>query len=182
MAREARGRAGRGPPAVLDPRARMWRQAAITGSQGRCPPVRLPEGPESSLLLTGLLLLSCYSAAPRPVSTAGGSDGRSRALKAPDAATLPLAIRTWASTWAALGPPESKPGRWVPGRPAAQSPGPRQGAGRPSCGQAGLHSPVKENRHPLHGHDHGLAVGDGRAGLGGSAWTDFLLSWNRAIL
>ena len=168
----------------------MWRQAVITGSQGCCLLVRLSKGHESSLLFTRAA--SSLAAATQPPGpslqvaaqtvASVSKQAPGRLLKGPQHRHTAPRHQDLGSTWDSPEPPEPKPGRWVPGRPAAQSLGPRREQAAPSCGQAGLCSPVKEDRHPLHGHDHGLAVGGGSAGLGGSAWTDFLLSWNRAVL
>lgn len=157
----------------------------------------LSEGRESSLLFTSAASSrAASSTAPRPFSIQRQlgqplpSRARSRTSlqRPPTPPHCPSPSGPGPALGTALGPPESKPGRWVPGRPAAAwSPGRRgaRGPGReqatPGCGQAGSRSPVKEDGHAFHGHDHGLAVRGSRAGLRRSAWTDFLLSWNRAV-
>lgn len=124
----------------------------------------LSEGRESSLLFTSAASSrAASSAAPRPFSIQRQlgqplpSRARSRTSlqRPPTPPHCPSPSGPGPALGTALGPPESKPGRWVPGRPAARSPGwrgarggaeprvarspgPEQGAGRPWLWAGGL--------------------------------------------
>lgn len=101
----------------------------------------LSEGRESSLLFTSAASSrAASSAAPRPFSIQrqlgqplpSRAHSRTSLQRTPTPPHCPSPSGPGPALGTALGPPESKPGRWVPGRPAAaRSPGPGQGAGRP---------------------------------------------------
>lgn len=122
---------------------------------------RCPEGRRAASFSQAQPSRAVSSASPRPLSIATAAWTAARPehtpghlFKGPRHRHTALGHRDPASTWDSPGAARAKPGRWVPGRPAAaRSPG-RRGArgpgreqGRPRCGQAGLASPVKEDGH-----------------------------------
>lgn len=108
----------------------------------------LSEGRESSLLFTSAASSrAASSAAPRPFSIQrqlgqplpSRAHSRTSLQRTPTPPHCPSPSGPGPALGTALGPPESKPGRWVPGRPAAaRSPGPGQGAGHPRLWAGGL--------------------------------------------
>lgn len=184
---EARGRAGRGPHPVLD----THMEAGLHPRLSRMLPAgKDVPGPQEQppFHKSGLPASRCWRGPQALLYMVASSDGHFRPRegsrlsphRTPTLPQCPSPSGPGSALGTALGPPASKPGRWVLGLSAAwsQGRGRKQAAG---CGQAGSRSPVKEDGHALHRHDHGLAVGGRGAGLGRSARTDFLLPWNRAV-
>lgn len=181
---EARGRAGRGAHRVLDTHQGTHVEAGLHPRLSRMLPagkdVRGPqEQPPPEPLLARPPGPSPHGDSPdghfRP-----GAGSRPSPHRPPTLPQCPSPPGPGSALRTALGPPVSKPGHWVLGLHAAWS----QGTGRKQatgCGQAGSRSPVEEDGHALHRHNHGLAVRGSGAGLRRSARTDFLLSWNSAV-
>lgn len=153
----------------------------------------LPSPPEAAPTPWGCARTHCAGPLSMPAAFAAGlvmAQGPRPAPRAPIHVPLLTPRRPrgrWTATGMASEPVSSKLlGTGVRGRPTPTEPRVKHELVRARAevqlGPPRPHSsPVEEDRHALHGHDHGLAVGGGGAGGGRSARADFLLPWNEAF-
>lgn len=154
----------------------------------------LSEGRESSLLFTSAASRAASSTAPRPFSIqrqlgqpSGPEHAQDISSKAPDTATLPSPSGPGQHLGQPLGPPESNLGagcqdgsRRRGARGGARSPGPGREQATPGCGAGWLALTCQRGRTRVPWPRSRTRCQGQQGWAQTPAWTDFLLSWNRA--